>query len=218
MKRTVKLTESKLRNMIQEAVDGAMAQRRPAKKTQPKRLTESRLRNMINEAVKKAINEVSYFTANSAYSKAQHDLYDLKNRGLGNSEQAAKRRQQLDAFDKYQTTDPDGQKNEYGRTVYDSWTDVANAHGIKATGREIAEAFNDYVNNGYDYNKMSNRRYMKLVQQINDMVPNQKVINPDGTLKSPEELGYQYVKGKKGFLGFGATKSGWKYQGNNNQQ
>lgn len=72
MKRTVKLTESKLRNMIQEAVDGAMAQRRPVRKAQPKRLTEDRLRNMINEAVKKAINE-DYFSdqAYKQYDEAQ---------------------------------------------------------------------------------------------------------------------------------------------------
>lgn len=56
-KTTVRLTENKLRSMIQEAVDGAMAYRRPAKKAQPKRLTESRLRNMINEAVKNALKE-----------------------------------------------------------------------------------------------------------------------------------------------------------------
>ena len=46
MKRTIKLTESQLRGMIQEAVNAAMAQRRPMRKSNPNRLTENRLRNM----------------------------------------------------------------------------------------------------------------------------------------------------------------------------
>lgn len=45
--------------MIYEAVDGAMSQRRPAKKSQPKRLTESRLRAMIQESVTKILSEMT---------------------------------------------------------------------------------------------------------------------------------------------------------------
>lgn len=44
MKNTIRLTESKLRGMIQEAVNGAMAQRKPMRKANPNRLTEDRLR------------------------------------------------------------------------------------------------------------------------------------------------------------------------------
>ena len=57
MKRTIKLTESKLRGMIREAVNSAMAQCKPMRKANPKRLTENRLRAMIQESVKRALNE-----------------------------------------------------------------------------------------------------------------------------------------------------------------
>lgn len=57
MKQTIRLTESQLRGMIQEAVDGAMVHRRPVRKANPNRLTEGRLRAMIQESVKKALNE-----------------------------------------------------------------------------------------------------------------------------------------------------------------
>lgn len=50
MKRTIKLTESTLRSMIQEAVNEAIAQ--------PNHLNENRLRNMIKEAVKSTLSEV----------------------------------------------------------------------------------------------------------------------------------------------------------------
>lgn len=66
MKQTIRLTESKLRDMIQEAVNGAMTQRRPMRKTQPKRLTENRLRDMIKESVRTALNEMDARTYASA--------------------------------------------------------------------------------------------------------------------------------------------------------
>lgn len=43
--------------MIQDAVDGAMAQRKPLKKVQSKHLNENNLRNMIKESVRRALNE-----------------------------------------------------------------------------------------------------------------------------------------------------------------
>lgn len=74
MKQTIRLTENKLRDMIYEAVDGAMMYRRPARKAQPKRMTEGRLRNMINEAVKKALSEVKY----NGVSRHGNNPYDWK--------------------------------------------------------------------------------------------------------------------------------------------
>lgn len=67
MKQTIKLTESKLRDMINEAVKGAILPN-PSKKRKSvsKKLTESRLRNMIQDSVKRAINEKirkEYFVA-----------------------------------------------------------------------------------------------------------------------------------------------------------
>lgn len=62
MKRSIRLTESRLRGMIQEAVKKALQPtrtRRPMNENRNKaiRLTESDLRGMINEAVKTVLNE-----------------------------------------------------------------------------------------------------------------------------------------------------------------
>lgn len=89
MKRTVKLTESKLRDMINEAVRGAILSN-PSKKRKSvsKKLTESRLRNMIKESVKGVINEIGdtakgqYMLGRLAQRQAEnvppnkdHDMY-----------------------------------------------------------------------------------------------------------------------------------------------
>lgn len=122
MKRTVKLTESKLRDMVQEAVDGAMAQRRPAKKTQPKRLTESRLRNMINEAVKKALKES---TVDDLRQRALNgDIDAWATLGLGSSKD-------WDAFDKWR-------REKSGMSSYSSNEDYYNWKNNPNDGRQFS--------------------------------------------------------------------------------
>lgn len=55
MTQKIRLTETQLRGMIQEAVNAAIAQRKPMRN--PNRLSENRLRNMIKESVKGVLRE-----------------------------------------------------------------------------------------------------------------------------------------------------------------
>lgn len=75
MKQTIKLTESKLREMINEAVRSAILPP-PSKKrkTVSNKLTESRLRNMIKESVKRVINEVDSWVSDGNYTEDYSDM------------------------------------------------------------------------------------------------------------------------------------------------
>lgn len=109
MKRTIKLTESKLRDMIQKAVNGAMTQRRPMRKTQSKRLTENRLRDMIKESVSSALNELDARTYASAAKKAREKGDDRSSK----FKKAAK-----NAWDRDYGTSSYSSSGEFPKTTY----------------------------------------------------------------------------------------------------
>ena len=162
MKRTIKLTKSKLRDMIQEAVNGAMAQRKPLKKVQPKRLTEGRLRDMIKESVRTALNEMDDFDYGDALKQhpnlmSKVDPRTFANRTRGVNAQGKPRRDDRDTMQHAavsawnrdyghngtnhynQTWDSTYMDNDGDYTVYDnngSYADTVNGNGGQSMQRQ----------------------------------------------------------------------------------
>lgn len=177
------------------------------------RLTESQLHNIIAETVTKILKEVNSLTADSALAKAK-DRYDaLVKNGQGNTPQAAKLKQQIDTFTAYNDTDDENvtKKNAYGRTHLDRVGDHAKASGIEGTPQQVWDSIQNYYKNDKTYDGM-NRRQAEIAHQANTKGFQGNTYDYEKRrFLSPEEMGYTYEKGKKGFLGIGGKKGGWRY-------
>ena len=184
------------------------------------RLRESELRQMITESVKNVLNELHSLTADSAFVQARDKYNELVANGQENTPQAQKLLRQMQTFKNYNDFDINSEeeldkKNEYGNSPSKFFNDITSASGVKVDPKEYYRAMEKYSNNGdkYDYNNMSQRE-MNSYQKIKDM-PYANQNYSKNHMKTPQSLGYEYSKGKKGFFGIGGKKGGWKVKPQN---
>ena len=175
------------------------------------KLTESMLRDIIRES----INELHTFTADSALQKAQAKLDELEANGQGNTPYAEKLRRQIKTFDAYNTADGSedvNKKNEFGRSASDILGDVAQASGIKDfDAQTFMDADKKFNANGKQYNWQGmSQREMNMHHAMMNAPGAKQNYSSSKTVKNPQELGYNYGGGKKGFMGIGKKPNTWR--------
>ncbi len=181
------------------------------------RLSESDLHSIIKESVHTILNELNSLTADSAYVKARDEYKRLSNAGRENTPEAQRRKRQMDTFNKYnefnEINSPEDidKKNEYGNTMRQNLTDYADAYGMDDFDPySFAKTEFQYQDNGgrYDHTQMS-QKDMNQHERFSNLpyVKNQDY--SPSRMKSPQQLGLRYQKGKNGFLGIGKKPGRW---------